>query len=66
MVHSVRMEAVGPYETLVTYYDTARHTNEESNLHTCSCENLKSQNLLRGITYISGPVIERPWIAGGI
>jgi hypothetical protein len=46
--HTVWMEAVVSYETLVTCYNTARYTNEDSSLHTYHCENLKSQNLLRG------------------
>jgi len=55
--HTVRMEAVVSYETLVTCFNTARHTDEDSSLHTYHSENLKSQNLLSSITYSSGPEI---------
>jgi hypothetical protein len=51
------MEAVVSYETLVTSYNTARHTYEDSSLRTYHCEKLKFQNLLNSITYISGPEI---------
>lgn len=57
LIHAVRMEAVVSYETLVTCYNTARHTEEDSSLHIYLCENLKSPNLLRNITYSSGPGI---------
>jgi hypothetical protein len=57
MIHAVRMEAVVSYETLVTCYNTARHTYKDSSLHTYRCETLKSQNLLRGTTYSSSPLM---------
>jgi hypothetical protein len=55
--HTVRMEAVVSYQTLVTCYNTARHTEEDSSFHTSRCESLKSQNLLRGTTYSSGSAV---------
>jgi hypothetical protein len=51
------MEALVSYETLVRCYNTVRHTEEDSSFHTYHCENLKSPDLLRGITYSSGPMI---------
>jgi len=51
------MEAVVSYETLVTCYNTARHTEEDTSFHSSRCESLKSQNLLRDTTYSSGSVI---------
>jgi hypothetical protein len=37
------MEAAGTSETSVNFYQTTRRNNpEDSHLHTCRCENLKS------------------------
>jgi hypothetical protein len=40
---ALMMEAASTFETLVSFYQTTRRYNpEDSHLHTCCCENLKS------------------------
>jgi hypothetical protein len=43
IIIALMMEAASTYEMLVNFYHTTwRYSPEDSHLHTCHCENLKS------------------------